>query len=116
MVDDRNYMEKAFAPAEARYKSQCLAATWGHLAAKKNIKYKGEIIFGLSLYGDMGVYKADLKGKTEELDGGPWFYEALFDFLFTLNAEEGVIYSWTGYFKNYEFVGRLEPLFDFRSK
>ncbi len=110
-----NYMQEAFGPAEAKYKSIVMQDTWGHLAPTKNTTYKGEIVFAESIYGDMGVLKCDFKSfKGKVLDDSPWFYECLYDFLWAIeDRKEGVVYKWTGKFKNYEFTGRLEAMFAF---
>jgi len=50
----------AFAPVEARYRAQVMAATWGHLYPKPGHRYKGKIMFVIASYGgDNCILAAD---------------------------------------------------------
>ena len=108
-------MPDVFAPAESRYRSELLADTWGHLAPRRNAKYKGHIRWALGLFGserlNPTVLSYRLESKTAgELDASPWFYEAVIDFLQQQSEEAGTIWVFTGYFKNYEFVGDIRQI------
>lgn len=108
----------AFIPIETHYKAEIDAATWGHLAPKKNISYKGVIRFAVGIYGsdDLNptVIQAELKGKKDELSSSPWFYNALNDMLSELACEDkveaGKVYEWVGTFRNYEFIGTIREM------
>lgn len=102
----------AFAPAEARYRAEVMADTWGHLAPKKNRTYRGHVVFVIGLFGSDNlnptVLECEFKtNKGEELDSSPWFYDALQDFLQSLEKSEevGGIFRFEGTFRNYEFNG-----------
>jgi hypothetical protein len=105
-------MEEAFAPIEAAYREQVRAATWGHLAPKKNLTYNGRIVFAFGVYesGELNpvVIASDF---DHDLDGGPWFYEAVHAFLDDFTpGEPGRVYEWRGTFRNYKFKGRKPRL------
>lgn len=103
---------EAFAPAEARYRAEVMKDTWGHLAPKLNAVYRGHITFAFGCFGsdylNATVLDCQLESKTAgELTSSPWFYDTMIDFLDTFNGEEGAIFRFEGYFKNYEFVGSV---------
>lgn len=123
-----NYMEAAFAPAEARHKQAVLADTWGHLAPKRNATYRGFIRFAAGCFGSDDInpvpLACELKSGSSELNSSPWFYDALTDLLSDWAADgrygdekklpvnwpivkEGGVYEWRGTFRNYEFDGVL---------
>lgn len=102
-----NYMEEAFAPAEAEYRRAVMADTWGHLAPVKNRAYPGRLVFSFGVYDSGELNPVILVCDFGELDGGPWFYDAVHDFLQRFTpGEPGCVYEWTGTFKNYRFAGR----------
>ena len=108
-------MAEVFAPVEARYHAQILKETWGHLAAVKNRKYTGHITWALGCYGDENlnptILEAELKGSDGKLlDGGPWLFDAMIDFLHSHSTEEGAVFRFDGFFRNYEFVGSIRRL------
>lgn len=112
-------MEAAFAPIEAKYRSQVQAATWGHLAPKKNRTYKGRIVFAFGCLGDDHLNATVLflefkaSGKPhEELDSSPWLYEHMIDFLNEQPHEGGCVYEFVGTFRNYEFKGQIRKVLD----
>jgi len=109
-----NYMEAAFAPAEARYRQAVLADTWGHLAPKKNKKYKGYVIFALGCFDSGYINPTPLSFELDDLNSSPWFYSAIHEWLQDMvepmGLEEGNIYRFDGYFKNYEFVGTVSKM------
>jgi hypothetical protein len=108
-------MAEVFAPVEARYHAQVLKETWGHLAPIKNRKYNGHITWALGCYGSDNlnptILEAELKGSDgKSLDGGPWLFEAMIDFLHAHSTEEGACFRFDGFFRNYEFVGSIRRL------
>lgn len=102
-------MADAFAPVEARYHAQVLESTWGHLAPRKNKKYRGHVVFALGCFGSDYLNPTVLVCEIG-LDGSPWFFEALMDFLRSLEGDEGGVYRWDGIFRNYEFSGSFRRL------
>lgn len=127
-----NYMEAAMQPALEKYRCDVLEDTWGHLAPKRNIIYRGKITFALGCY-DSGhlnptILDATLVSrKYGELSDSPWFYDAVNDFLSdsicdhtVWDKEEngwkrklhvGNVYQFEGYFRNYEFVGTIKNVY-----
>jgi hypothetical protein len=103
-------MAEVFAPVEARYHAQILKETWGHLAAVKNRKYRGHIIWGLGCFGSENLNPTVLQCELEGLDSSPWFFDALIDFLQDHSSEEGAVFRFDGFFRNYEFVGSIRRL------
>jgi hypothetical protein len=95
-------LSDAFAPAEAHYKEQVMQSTWGHLAPEKNKSYRGKIVWTEGCYGDITIICCDFEG----LDGGPWLYEAVNDFVVGFETEPTCIYEWKGTFRNYHFMGK----------
>lgn len=129
-----NYMEQAFAPAEAKYREDVKRATWGHLAPQKNKVYKGHIVFAVGCYGDDPlnpvVLACSFKDRQgQELTDSPWFFDSLSDFVgefvgldnqnaFGIEQPEplhpcqaGGVYRWEGTFRNYLFRGDLRQLY-----
>lgn len=125
-----NYMEEAMRPATERYRQQVLQRTWGHLAPKRGVLYRGRIVYVCGVFNsgylNPTIIFCDLRSrKYGELSSSPWFYEAVHDFVAGISwkperehpprkghGEEGCVYEWTGYFKNYEFVGTVRMVFD----
>jgi len=111
---------EAFAPAEARYRSQVMAATWGHLAPRKNRTYTGSITFAIGIFGSdnlnpMPIACKFVDDKGEELDGSPWFYDHMSEYLSKFACEdterkEGHVYRFEGTFRNYKFQGLITKL------
>jgi len=123
-------MSDVFAPIEARYRSQVMKQTWGHLAPSRNKKYRGTIAFAIGMYGsdhlNPTVIQCDLKTRFgEELDASPWFYDALQEFLqqhcHMEGFEEpgdyqiGCVYQFTGFFRNYVFDGSVKQVWPMES-
>jgi hypothetical protein len=100
----------AFAPAEARHKARVMAATWGHLAPKRNQTYRGHIIWALGCFGDDHLNPTVLECELSGLESSPWFYEALHDFLRTHSEKAGGLFRFDGMFRNYQFRGRIRAL------
>ncbi len=123
-------MADAFAPIEAMYKAEVMADTWGHLAPKKNVLYRGRIVYAIGVFGSDRLNPATLycelsSRKYGSLSSSPWFYDALQEFLAELSwkpgeeypkrkghGEEGCVYEWVGTFRNYQWQGTVRLLFD----
>lgn len=107
----------AFAIIEAENKRRVMGETWGHLAPHRNAVYRGRIVYACGVY-DSGhlnptVIFDKLTSRTcGDIDGSPWWYEALHDFLGEQQNEVGVVYEWTGQFCNYQFTGERRVLID----
>lgn len=100
----------AFAPADAAYKHAVMKETWGHLAPKRNRAYKGFVVFALGCFECGDLNPTPLECEFGSLDSSPWFYDALIEFLQSLNGETGGVYRWDGTFKNYEFIGTVRRM------
>lgn len=103
-------MADVFAPVEAKYREQVMQETWGHLAPKKNKTYKCSITWALGCFGSECLNPTVLSCEAGELDGGPWFYDALIDFLHEYSEEEGAVFRFDGTFRNYAFKGKVRRL------
>lgn len=102
-------MHDAWAPIEAHYRAEVFKATWGHLAPRKNKSYRGHIIFALGCFGDDALNPTVLTCEIG-IEGSPWFFDAMVEFLASLKGEEGAVYRWDGTFRNYEFNGSVRRL------
>lgn len=102
-------METVFAPVEARYRAAVREETWGHLAPARNKIYRGHIIFALGCFGSDRLNPTVLECELD-LESSPWFFNAMRDFLRSLEGEEGGVYRWDGTFKNYEFKGTVRRI------
>jgi hypothetical protein len=99
-----NYMQEAFAPAEAKYKAAVMAATWGHLEPEPRVEYRGDIVFTHGEYGDIVVIRTRLARPnranaflpTEELPGSPGYFDDEQTFVSRQRMEQGRVYKWTG--------------------
>lgn len=106
----------AFAPVEAKYRSEVMIATWGHLAPSKRKSYKGYIVFAVGCYDPLNpvVLECEFIG----LQDSPWFFDALNDFISADQSDicqnrkflEGGVYRFDGTFKDYEFKGSFQRL------
>lgn len=87
--------------------------TWGHLAPKKNISYKGEVIFLITgSHSEYGCQPILIKYKFNNLYG-PYIHSKLFEDCldwtdeyntrFIEGLEEDVIYKMKLTFRNYRF-------------
>jgi|ERR1700728_294464 len=101
---------EAFAPAEARYRAVIMEDTWGHLAPKKNKKYSGHIVWALGCFGSDHLNPTVLDFNLGALNGSPWLFDAMIDFLQDHSTDEGAIFRFDGYFRNYEFVGTIKRM------
>ena len=100
-------LSSAFAPAEFEYKARVMACTWGHLAPKKNKKYRGQVFFSCADYGgDIVILKSSMDAPDS-----PWFFDAMQAFvcdqLDRPELERGEVYCFEGTFCNYRFVGGI---------
>jgi hypothetical protein len=102
----------AFAPAEARYRAQVMAETWGHLAPKRNKIYRGHVTFAIGCFGSDHLNPTCLSCEFEDLESSPWFFDALNDFLQSLETEAGCVYRFDGTFRNYEFKGTVKTVYN----
>lgn len=102
----------AFAPVEAAYRSKVLEATWGHLALKRNTTYKGRIVYGVGCFGSDHLNPTALFCEFEGVDSSPWFFDALQEFIQEQKTEEGCVYEFKGYVRNYVFKGNVKLLLD----
>lgn len=99
-------MRDAFAPIMARYRSEIMAATWGHLAPRQRKSYSGYVLFAVPEYdcGTPCIIQADFKG----LNDSPWLYDVMWDFASKTNVVG--VYRFEGTFQNYEFKGITQRL------
>jgi len=74
----QTFME-AFAPAEAVYKAQVMENTWGHLAPKKDVTYRGRIVYAVGCFGNDPLNPTPLVCEFKNLDSSPWFFNAMND-------------------------------------
>ena len=100
-------MAEVFAPVEAKNKDIIMQDTWGHLAPKKNKSYKGTIVWAQGCYGNS---LTALSVEFKDLDDSPWLYEAIHEFMFNQDAEVGNVYRFTGAFRNYKFIGKVQRI------
>lgn len=96
----------AFIEIDIQYKNAVMESTWGHLAPKSNKSYKGFVIFAIAVDGLHCLIDYDFKG----LDGSPWLYDALQDFIGKNAVKEGAVYRFDGVFRNYEFSGAIREI------
>jgi hypothetical protein len=100
----------AFAPAEAEYRAQVEADTWGHLAPKSRKVYKGFILFAYGEYGDL----MPIKVNFEDLPDSPWFFDDMLDFLWKFSDKpKGEVYRFDGTYTKLKngkgrFVGKTQ--------
>lgn len=102
----------AFAPAEAEYRAQVMAHTWGHLAPKQNKTYQGRIVFAIGCFGDDPLNPTAIACDFVDLDASPWFFDAVQDFMQDCKTEAGCVYRFDGTFRNYTFKGTVRKVFE----
>lgn len=113
-------MDEAWAPVVAAQYNAVQQETWGHLAPRKNVAYRGRIVFAIGCFesGDLNptVLTFNLTALNgEELSASPWSYDAITEFVSEIHDEredEGHIYEWIGTFRNYKFKGQRRLIFD----
>lgn len=96
----------AFAPIEKENKRIVMENTWGHLAPQKNKTYLGFITFCWASDGTLCPIDYDFDG----LEGSPWLYDAIIDFIKENAKEQGKVYRFDGTIKNYKFKGEVTRL------
>lgn len=74
--DPYNYMETAFAPAEAKYKAQIMWHTWGHLHPSAKA-HPGWMIFIHGTHGDTSIVDWKFKG----VEGNPWTFDHMNEYI-----------------------------------
>lgn len=99
----------------AEYHAVVVKATWGHLAPSKNKTYHGHLTFALGIFGsdDLNPTALECEFKTqrsETLDSSPWFFDAMTDFMQSLECEAGGVYQFVGTFRNYKFEGTIRRM------
>ena len=72
-----------------------LQDTWGHLAPEVGRKYSGDILFTCASDGEIVAINYDFKG----LDGGPWLYEDVNEFIGEKASDRGTVYRFTGTYR-----------------
>jgi hypothetical protein len=102
----------AFAEYEAHYKEEVMRQTWGHLAPKRNKRYKGRVVFAVGCFSSDYLNPTPIVCEFKDLESSPWFYSALNEYLQSLKVEEGKVYEFTGKFCNYKFEGEVRTVFD----
>lgn len=90
-------------------RQELLADTWGHLAAKRNKRYKIKIIFSESCYGGQGTSLIDTR-LYNGLENSPWLYEAILHRINKLTKRTPGIYCINGIVRNYRIIGRVHKL------
>ncbi len=100
-------MITAFEPIDIEYRRQVMGETWGHLAPKRNKKYKVKFWFARSVYNRQGT--VIIKSESE-LPSSPWEYDAIHEMLGEFNLNDGSLYIWEGTFKNYKWTGELAEM------
>ena len=93
--------------AERKYQ-ETMRDTWGHLAPKENQKYLGGFVFAVGCYG--GLEPVVISCGFDGLDDSPWFYQSLYNYIFTLDMEAGKVYRFKGDFCNTVFDGQVSEI------
>lgn len=89
----------AFAGTEAAHKAAVMHSTWGHLAPKALDIYKGFVLLTNTDWGEVHAIKSVFfNAKREALEGGPWFYLQLNDFVYKVGSKRpsGGVYRFDG--------------------
>lgn len=105
-------LSEVFAPIENKYKNEIMKATWGHLAPKKNKKYKGRVVYTAGCFGSDPHNGLVIFCDFDDLCSSPWFYDCLYEMVQNQDFEAGIVYQFDGYFKNYKFYGNIKIVFD----
>lgn len=105
-----DYMSPLFAEHEARARAEVLWNTFGHLEAEPGRTYQGWMLFARSAYESGNVFPIDT--GFAGMNGGPFFYEHMNEWLDDNAPKEVGVYRWEGayrVFKNggYRFTGRI---------
>jgi hypothetical protein len=100
-----NHLEPIKEYQEAVYQD-----TWGHLAPKKNVTYKGQILVAKSGYG--GSDRKIIEMEWENLDDSPWLFDHVNNWIWDsrdLMKEDGVYWIKTT-FRNYRMWGKIAKI------
>jgi len=104
------------AAANQPYDDAILQDTWGHLAPKKNVSYKCEILFSCSDFGNDPCIPIDFNFE-HNLESSPWLYECVQDLIskFKLNQERKAgIYLFKGTFRNFRWYGNPKLIYELK--
>lgn len=99
-----------FIPIEQANREIVRQNTWGHLAPKKDKRYKGRIVYAVGCFGDDPLNPTVLSCDLGNLDSSPWFFDALMDFLGKQEKKAGCVYEFIGTFCNYAFRGKIKTI------
>ena len=91
-------------------REQVYAETWGCLAPKKNVTYKGWIIFSKSNFYSRNNPIVDFEFKG--LGSSPWLFQKLEEYIFDLDLPKGVVYKMNITFRNYRIWTKLISKFE----
>lgn len=91
---------------QAHYDAKAVQETWGHLAPEENKTYEGFIVFCIGSDGTICPIDYDFVG----LDGSPWLYDAIVDFIGDNSKEHCRVYRFDGTFCNYVFAGSVSEI------
>lgn len=87
-----NYMEQTLGEGEKPYIRGQTHATWGHLAPKPDTIYRGYILFTHTCHGCIEIIDYEFRtDEGQDLDGSPWIYEDLNEFVGDLVHPERAI-------------------------
>lgn len=103
-----NWAEEVCRPILAHQKNEQLKETWGHLAPKKNVSYKGKIWFAVSAFQSGSLLLIDY--EFENLESSPWLYDAVQKHINEFDVSESKVYCVVTVFKNYKFKSKLVEL------
>ncbi len=106
----------AFAVAEEHYATLVMKDTWGHLAPKKNKTYKGRIVYAVGCFGSDDLNPTPIVCEFDGLDGSPWFFDAINEFIQSQDNNPGCVYEFKGGFRNYHFTGTVSKVQDYNEE
>lgn len=92
-----------------RKANKALRETWGHLDAEVGVHYLGTITFAEGAFGRQRII---LTSDFGDAGYGPWFYEAIHDWLCEQETEPGKLYHFQGWYRlrndgQHQFVGKI---------
>ena len=112
-------MADIFAPIQAVYKERVMRDTWGHLAPKRGVIYKGWILLGTNAFGSMNpeLLDAEFEDDTEAMGSSPWSYDHINEYLHKRSKQfsPGCVYLFTGTYRTYHngahsFSGKFKKI------
>ena len=97
--------------SERKY-NDVIVETWGHLAPKRQTKYRGEIVFTHSDYGGEILL---ITSNFDGLDDSPWFFRDMNEFICNQKTEPGNVYRFRGTYilhknGNCHFAGNVQKV------